>query len=116
MKVIVAGSRKILDYGVVAAAIKRSGFDISEIVSGGAEGVDQLGELYALENNIPKRRYLPDYKKYGKKAPIMRNCKMGDYADALIAIWDGSSKGTKHMMDYMQKKNKKCHLVVIPVC
>ena len=104
MKTIIAGSRGINDYSIVRQAILESRFEITEIVSGGAYGVDTLGERYARENNIPIKRFLPDWNKYGKKAGILRNQEMGDYADALIAIWDGKSRGTKFMIDYAKKK------------
>lgn len=105
MKVIVAGSRGISDPLLVANAIRNSGFNITGIVSGGARGVDRVGERWAEVHNIQITRFLPDWNR-GKAAGIIRNCQMGDYADALVAIWDGESKGTKHMIDYMRKLGK----------
>ena len=86
MKTIIAGSRGITDYSVVKQAIAESKYEITEIVSGGARGVDILGERYARESNIPIKRFLPDWDKFGKKAGILRNQDMGNYADALIAV------------------------------
>ncbi|MFM7858006.1 MAG: SLOG family protein, partial [Flammeovirgaceae bacterium] len=91
MKTIVAGSRGIADYEVVLAAIRQSGFEVTEVVSGTARGVDKLGERYAIENVIPITRFVPDWDKHGKRAGYLRNTEMGDYADALIAVWDGES-------------------------
>lgn len=107
MKVIIAGSRSITDYQIVFDAVLFSKFDISEIISGGARGVDRLGEEFAEEHCYDVTRFIPDWDRLGKKAGFVRNSEMGDYADALIAIWDGKSKGTKHMIDYMEKLNKK---------
>ena len=110
MKTIIAGSRDITDYSFVSDIIKISGICITFIISGGARGVDALGIRYAKENNLPYTKYLPDWDRYGKKAGILRNCEMGDNADALIAIWDGNSRGTKHMIDY--SLNSKRILIV----
>jgi hypothetical protein len=99
MRVIIAGSRNITDYAFVQEAVRESGFDITEVVSGGAKGVDLLGERYAEENNINIKRFIPDWSQ-GKSAGIKRNMQMGDYAEALIACWDGDSRGTKHMIEY----------------
>ncbi len=104
MKVIVAGSRSINDYEFVKKTIQESGFKITEIVSGRAKGVDRLGEVYAKENNIPVKQFIVDWDKYGRSAGIKRNIEMGNYSDALIAIWDCKSKGTKHMIQYADKK------------
>jgi hypothetical protein len=123
MKVIIAGSRNIEDYKIVEEAVKKSGFKVTEVVSGGARGVDTLGEKYASENNLSLKVFkaewgnldVPKYKikknKYGKLynigAGFERNELMGKYADALIAIWDGKSNGTKHMIQCMRKSGKK---------
>ena|SRR3990167_4684811 len=107
MKVIVAGSRSICNYSFVSASIDSSGFLISEIISGVAKGVDLLGEKYAREHNIPIKQFYPDWNKYGKSAGFIRNKQMVDYADAVICIWDGVSKGTKHTIDLAKKYNKK---------
>lgn len=106
MKVIIAGSRSILDYKTVTQAIDASGFEdeIEQVVSGKAEGVDRLGQLWAFDNNIEVVSFPAYWKQYGKSAGIRRNIEMGNYADALIAVWDGQSRGTKHMIDYATKK------------
>ena len=108
MKVIIAGSRDITDYNIVYEAVNNSGVApyITEIVSGGARGVDKLGELYAKNNNIPVKIFLADWNTYNKSAGYKRNLEMGNYADYLIAVWNGESKGTKHMIDIMLKLNK----------
>ena len=99
MKVIIAGSRTIEDYEYVKDVIKRSNFTITEVVCGKASrGVDALGERYAIENDIPVKPFYANWKKFGKAAGMMRNNDMADYAEAIIAIWDGSSRGTKDMI------------------
>ncbi len=106
MKVIVAGSRSIHSFEAVARAIERSGFSISEVVSGGAEGVDQIGKGWAYAHSIPSKQFNPAWKENGKAAGPMRNREMAKYADALIAVWDGKSRGTKNMIEEMKKLNK----------
>lgn len=93
MKVLIAGSRTIHDKQYVFACINSLNLDITEIVSGGAPGVDALGEEYARANNIPIRQFFPDWIKHGKKAGVLRNKEMVKYADFVIVIWDGCSKG-----------------------
>lgn len=99
MKTIIAGSRTITNYEDVLNATSLIGWDISEIVSGGARGVDKFGERYADYYSLPIKRFPADWDKYGKRAGVIRNNDMAEYADALIAVWDLKSKGTKHMID-----------------
>jgi len=110
MKVIVAGGRKIKDYSLVKLAIQESGFDVAEIVSGMAEGVDSLGIRYGRENNISISRFPANWDKFGKSAGVIRNIQMAKYADALIAIWDGKSKGTGHMVRDAIKRGLKVYV------
>jgi len=84
---------------LLAAAGNIIEWPITEVVSGGAKGVDRLGELWAQKRNIPITRFPAEWNKYGKRAGYIRNKEMALYADALLAIWDGESKGTKHMID-----------------
>lgn len=102
MKVIIAGSRTIIDYPIFLLAIYNAnimGINIDEIVSGCAKGVDQLGERYAINYNKKLKKFPANWDKYGKSAGYIRNKEMAEYADASIIIWDGKSKGTKHMID-----------------
>lgn len=99
MRTIIAGSRSIEDYNKLLTAISKSGFKITHVVCGGAKGVDTLGLWFAKQNNIPYTMFYPDWNKYGKKAGFIRNQEMAQHADALIALWDGSSKGTNHMIN-----------------
>ena len=110
MKVIIAGSRSITNYQHVYQAWLNSKFDLTEIVSGGARGVDSLGEELAKELDIPVKRFIPHWREYGKKAGILRNVEMAEYADALIAVWDGRSKGTAHMIAHFAKTKKPFYI------
>ncbi len=107
MKVIIAGSRSITDYDFVCRVIEESCFKITEVISGTARGVDQLGERWAKENGIPVAKFPADWDKNGKAAGYIRNTDMGSYGDGLIAVWDGKSKGTGHMVDIMGKLGKE---------
>lgn len=66
----------------------------TEIVSGGAKGIDSCARRYALEHKIKLTEFLPDYKKYGRSAPLRRNIDIVKYADYAVAFWDGKSSGT----------------------
>lgn len=113
MRTIIAGSRDILDYNTVEAAINESGFEITEVVSGRAQGVDTLGEEWADNHGIDIQPFPADWdnletpgavikvnsygKKYNVKAGFDRNQVMADYAEALIAVTNGSG-GTDDMI------------------
>lgn len=110
MKVIVAGSREGFVARNVFEAIEESNFSITEIVSGTARGVDRDGEYYAKLHNIPVKRFPADWDSYGKSAGYIRNNQMAAYADALIAVWDGKSPGTKSMIEIMKDWNKPVYI------
>jgi hypothetical protein len=101
MKVIIAGSRGITDNRILEDAINHflRTTRITEVVSGTARGVDQMGERWAKRLNVPVTQFPAQWDKHGKSAGYRRNVEMAQYADALIAVWDGESKGTKHMID-----------------
>lgn len=104
MVTIIAGSRTITSYQVVEAAIRYAPWPVTEIVSGNARGVDLLGERYARRNKIRLTIMPADWNQFGKRAGYRRNEVMAEHAQALIAIWDGVSKGTGHMIDIAHKK------------
>ncbi len=120
MKIIIAGSRTITDYDIVFDALFHFCWDnklelegklnVPEIVSGHAKGVDIIGEKIAKNHNLKVTIFPADWNKYGKRAGYLRNEQMADYADALIAIWDGKSKGTKHMIDIAKRKGLKVYI------
>lgn len=104
MRVIIAGSRDITDYQELLDAVVDSGFEITTVISGGARGVDRMGEIFAKNNSTPLEIYPADWNKYGKSAGHRRNADMANVADALIALWDGTSRGTKSMIEIANKK------------
>src|SRR5687767_5581960 len=114
MRTIIAGSRSVKDYLTVVNAVLESGFEVTEVVSGRAPGVDRLGEIWAKQNKIPIKPFPakwddlshPDARikrnRYGREydanAGHRRNRDMARYADALVAVWDGASPGTQSMI------------------
>jgi predicted Rossmann fold nucleotide-binding protein DprA/Smf involved in DNA uptake len=114
MKLLIAGSRNIplslpqLDSWILAIPTK-----VTEVVSGGAKGVDLVGEAWAKTKGVPVRQFLPDWS-LGKKAGPIRNKLMVDYADGALIVWDGESRGTKSTIDYLEKSEKKYVLKISP--
>ena len=106
MKVIIAGSRSILSFDEVDIAIRDSGFDVTEVVSGCANGVDSVGEVWAMKHDIPVKEFPADWS-IGRWVGFNRNKQMANYADALVAVWDGESPGTRQMIRYAQSKGLK---------
>lgn len=107
MKTIIAGSRTITDYAAVEAAIAESGFAITEVISGCACGVDRLGEQWAVARSTPIRHFPADWKRYKRSAGAIRNNEMVAHADALIAVWDGRSDGTRHIINAARREGRK---------
>ena len=110
MRTIIAGSRKCDNMKEVEFAIKTCNFIITTVISGNAKGVDRLGEIWAIKNKIPLKRFPADWNKYHKSAGYIRNEEMANNADALIAVWDGYSKGTEHMINIAKQKNLKIYV------
>lgn len=109
MRVIIAGGRDYLlqkrDYAILDATL-RAGM-ITEVVCGGATGVDECGRQWAISNNVPHETFDAHWTKYGMAAGPIRNRAMADYADALIAFWDGRSRGTADMITKARGKGLK---------
>lgn len=110
MRVIIAGSRGIDNIHKVAKAIENSGFEITEVVSGTCRGVDRLGERWARNHGISIARFPADWYRHGRSAGYKRNIEMAQYADALVAVWDGVSKGTGHMIQIAKERNLKVYI------
>ena len=112
-KVIVAGSRGFTDYDLLVSKLDKILQDKTdvEIVSGGAKGADSMGEAYAESKGYKLTVFPADWNKYGKSAGYKRNVQMADYADVLVAFWDGQSKGTSHMIDIMREKDKPVRVI-----
>lgn len=99
MRTIIAGSREINNYFLIKHALAKLPWEITTVISGHARGPDKLGELWAKENNIPLEIYPADWDYFGKRAGYIRNELMAQKAEALVAFWDGKSKGTEHMIN-----------------
>ncbi len=109
VKVIIAGTRSLVDAALVEDAMSKfqqDGYTPTEIVSGGASGVDKLGEEWARRYHIPVRVFAADWNRYGRSAGPRRNETMALYADALVAIWQGDSPGTRNMIANMRVLKK----------
>lgn len=111
--VIIAGGRDFKDYNLLKETCAKALANKSkiEIVSGTAEGADKLGEQYALLRGFQIKRFPADWKVYGKAAGYKRNEEMALYADALIAFWDGKSRGTAHMINLAKEHGLKVKVV-----
>lgn len=107
MKVAVIGSRglKVSNLGDYLPE------NTTEIVSGGARGVDTSAREYAIANNIKLTEFLPEYEKYGKKAPLVRNIEIIKHSDLVLAFWDNESRGTKFVIDKCRELNRKCFVI-----
>ncbi len=110
MKTIIAGSRKGFTYEDVVACMKKITWKPTEIVSGHCDGVDTFGEKWAKVRKIPVRLFHADWAATGKQAGPQRNCRMAQYADAAVILWDGESKGTKHMISEARKQGLTIYL------
>ena len=108
MKIAVVGSRNLTNL-VLDRYIPK---DVEEIVSGGAVGVDFCAAEYAKKKGLKLTVFLPQYERYGRAAPIVRNKQIVDYADQMIVFWNGSSKGTLSVIKYAQKTGKPCQIIV----
>ena len=113
MRVIVAGSRGITNYQVVKKAIEESGFEVTEVVSGKAAGVDTLGEEWAEENGIPVKEFPAEWQRFGKAAGHLRNGDMAIYGEALVAVMLPDSRGTLNMIKQAKQRGLPGHIVKI---
>lgn len=114
-RVIVAGGRDFRDYEMLKSRLDKllARYDPQDlaIVCGEAKGADSLGKRYAMERGIALVSYPAEWDKYGKAAGFVRNTQMAENADALIAFWDGKSRGTKHMIETAQKAGLKIRII-----
>ena len=123
LKVIIAGSRSVArissrrwDYDQLAtileAAISESGFQITEVISGGAGGPDRAGEQWAARNEVPTTVIKPNWK-LGRGAGLIANRGLAATGEALIALHDGESTGTLDMINHMIAAGMPVHVVVV---
>ena len=107
MKIGIVGSRSL----VISSLDEYVPEECTEIISGGAAGVDKCAADYAKSKNILLTEILPEYKIYGKGAPLIRNKIIVEKADMIIAFWDEKSKGTKFVIDYANRLGKPCKII-----
>lgn len=110
MRTIIAGSRGVTDPTILLEALKLIDWTVSTVISGTANGPDKLGEYWAVENDVPIERFKPDWDKLGKAAGYIRNEEMAKNADACLVLWDGTSRGSKHMIDIAKRYNLKLYV------
>ncbi len=115
---IIAGSRGLNGMGDVSLidhAVRQSTWSITRVLSGTAKGIDQAGEKWAAAQSppIPVDQYPADWDKEGKSAGYRRNEWMAVNGDALIAVWDGESRGTKHMIERMRMLEKPVYVLQV---
>lgn len=111
MIVLIAGSRSLKNPTLVSAAVEAAGFSpITEIVTGGAEGIDTLADQWAKDHGIDRVVMPANWKKYKRAGGYHRNERMVNYADAVIVIWDGKSNGTRHTIQIAQIRKKPIHI------
>jgi hypothetical protein len=113
MRTIIAGSRDFTYYEEVLGIVADSNYRITQIVSGAARGVDTVGEEIAKAYNIPFVRFPADWDRYGLSAGRIRNAEMAKNADALIAVWNGFSPGTRNMIDIANKRGLLVHIGMV---
>ena len=112
MKYIIAGGRNFRDFPLLWDTCEKiiiNDIDV-EIVSGTANGADKLGEHYARLKDYPVKQFPADWS-LGKQGGYIRNAEMADYADVLIAYWDGESRGTSHMINLAKDKGLTVHVI-----
>ena len=110
-KLALVGSRSYTFYNdFIVRVLRRFGryewSRISEIVSGGAPGVDTLAEQFASDHGLAMKVFPADWDKHGKAAGPIRNKQVVDYSDMMLAIWDGKSKGTRNAINQMLDAGK----------
>ena len=108
MKLAVIGSRNLTSVDLESYISK----EVNEIVSGGAVGVDTCASEYARRQGLKLTEFLPEYKLYGRAAPIVRNKLIVDCADKVLVFWNGSSRGTLSVIKYAEKTCKPYEVII----
>ena len=109
MRVAVIGSRGLVVENLGDYLPKET----TEIVSGGAMGMDTCAKEYALRHGLKLTEYLPEYSRYGRSAPLKRNITIIENADLVLAFWDGKSRGTKYVIDNCKKRNIPVEVTIL---
>ncbi len=106
MKLIIAGSRTFTDYQLRCQVLAPERPRITQVITGGARGADQLGYRWAWKHTIRHQLFRADWERFGKSAGVRRNHQMAQAGDMLVAFWDGQSPGTAHMVQCMRQLGK----------
>ena len=111
MKVAIVGSRGLFveDFTPYLPA------DTTEIVSGGAKGIDQCAAVYAKSHGLTLTEFKPDYARFGTGAPLKRNLTIVEYADFVLIFWDGTSRGSRFVINTCEKSGKPHRVVRLEV-
>ena len=107
MKLAVIGSRNLVIENLEDYVSDK----VTEIVSGGAKGIDCCAAEFAIARGLKLTEFFPEYQRYGRAAPIKRNERIVDYADEVLAFWNGKSKGTLSVIKYCEKNNVPCRII-----
>jgi hypothetical protein len=113
MKTIIAGPRNYHEYSTICEAVRNAGITITEVVSGKATGGDALGERWAAENGIPVKEFPADWEAVGQAAGPGSHKQMVDYAEALVAVWDGESKSIGNMIKQARAAKLLVHVQMV---
>jgi hypothetical protein len=115
LKCIIAGSRSITSYQTVKAAIESCPWldEVTEVVTGGAQGVDLLADEWARYNKKNRVIFLANWEGHGRAAGVLRNARMATHADACIVIWDGKSPGSRNMLETAKREGLKVWEVIV---
>ena len=113
MRVAIIGSREIGPFGT-DDLIRHIPLNTSELVSGGAAGIDAMAEDAARKLGLPMTVFRPDYEANGRLAPLIRNSRIVDYADLVLAFWDGHSRGTAYTLRVCVEHGKPFRIISVP--
>lgn len=123
MKVLVSGSRSIYDYDFVGGVLNELPWSVDTLIHGDARGVDTMANAWAETENYPINRIdievhpIPEWvwEQYGSSAGPKRNTYMIEQADAVVAIWDGESNGTKDTVQKAEAAGMPLRKVVVDI-
>lgn len=110
MRTIIAGGRDVTSHGYLVKALLNCGWRPTVVLSGAARGADTLGEEWACMCGILLEKYPANWNEHGKRAGFLRNTAMAENAEALIALWDGQSHGTAHMIESARRCGLRVHV------
>lgn len=107
MKLIIAGGRDTFllkkDYQFIDELLP----DITEVIQGGATGIDNCGKQWAKNKELPVKTFRANWKEHGMAAGPLRNAEMAHYADAVVLFPGG--KGTNSMRHEAKKAGIKIY-------